>query len=193
MEKEIDRIIRERRSVYPVSFSGEKIDPDILLQILENANWAPTHKYTEPWRFIVFEGKGIDQFFDVVIEHTRAEKMLDPKLGGKIQKYQEYKKIVSHIVIVYMRRSMDSAIPELEEIIAVSCAIQNIYLSLQSHNVAGYLSTGMGLYSKEMQAYLNLEEQDKVLGAFLLGVPNEIIGIETKERGIVEQKIKFIR
>ena len=31
-------------------------------QMLENANWAPTHKLTEPWRFTVFTGDGLKTF-----------------------------------------------------------------------------------------------------------------------------------
>ena len=27
--------------------------------MLENANWAPTHRLTEPWRFVVFKGEGL--------------------------------------------------------------------------------------------------------------------------------------
>ena len=41
---EINRLIRERRSVYPAQYSGEKVDDSIIEQMLENANWAPNHK-----------------------------------------------------------------------------------------------------------------------------------------------------
>ena len=58
---EINRLIRERRSVYPAQYSGEKVDDSIIKQMLENANWAPNHKKTEPWRFTVFSGEGLKQ------------------------------------------------------------------------------------------------------------------------------------
>jgi len=29
---------------------GKHVDNAIIQQMLENANWAPTHKLTEPWR-----------------------------------------------------------------------------------------------------------------------------------------------
>ena len=43
-------------------YTGGKINDSIILQLLENANWAPTHKLTEPWRFKVFTDKGLKQF-----------------------------------------------------------------------------------------------------------------------------------
>ena len=36
--------------------NGSKIDNAVIRDLLELANWAPTHGRTEPWRFIVYEG-----------------------------------------------------------------------------------------------------------------------------------------
>ena len=55
----VNEAIRSRRSIYSSMFSGEVVDDAIIGQMLENANWAPTHKLTEPWRFVVFKGEGL--------------------------------------------------------------------------------------------------------------------------------------
>jgi nitroreductase len=57
--EEVNELMRSRRSVFPKDYTGEKIDDFIIKQMLENANWAPTHKLTEPWRFVVFTGDGL--------------------------------------------------------------------------------------------------------------------------------------
>ena len=54
MSKEIDKVIHQRRAVYPKHYSDETISKKTILQILENANMAPTHKYTQPWLFKIF-------------------------------------------------------------------------------------------------------------------------------------------
>ena len=54
MSKEIDKIIHQRRAVFPKHYSDENISKKTILQILENANMAPTHKYTQPWLFKIF-------------------------------------------------------------------------------------------------------------------------------------------
>lgn len=57
--QQVNDLIRSRRSVYVPQFEVGKIIPDdIIWQLLENANWAPAHKRTEPWRFVVFAGAG---------------------------------------------------------------------------------------------------------------------------------------
>ena len=42
-------IIKSRRTITPKNFTGESLSNDELDLILEAANWAPTHKKTEPW------------------------------------------------------------------------------------------------------------------------------------------------
>ncbi|MBK8192225.1 MAG: nitroreductase family protein [Lewinellaceae bacterium] len=41
-------------SVFPKFTCRKNHRPALIEQLLENANWAPTHRLTEPWRFQVF-------------------------------------------------------------------------------------------------------------------------------------------
>ena len=47
-------LIKKRRSVFPAQYTNQPINKWEIEKILESANWAPTHKKTEPWRFKVF-------------------------------------------------------------------------------------------------------------------------------------------
>ena len=59
--QQINDVIKYRRSIYPKEYQQGKTIPDeIIWQILENANHAPNHKQTEPWRFKVFSGEGMN-------------------------------------------------------------------------------------------------------------------------------------
>jgi hypothetical protein len=42
-------VIKSRRTISPKNFNGEKLNEKEVALILEAANWAPTHKKTEPW------------------------------------------------------------------------------------------------------------------------------------------------
>ena len=57
--EEVNKIIRGRRSMFVAQFKeNDPVDDAIIEEMLENANWAPTHKLTEPWSFTVFSGEG---------------------------------------------------------------------------------------------------------------------------------------
>lgn len=49
-------LVKERRSVFPHQYKDQPLTQETLEKILEAANWAPTHKRTEPWRFKVLRG-----------------------------------------------------------------------------------------------------------------------------------------
>ena len=55
----IEEFIRHRRSIFPSSYTDERVDDAIIEAMIESAQWAPTHKLTEPWRFRVFKGENI--------------------------------------------------------------------------------------------------------------------------------------
>src|SRR5687768_7922933 len=58
--EEFNRLVRSRRSVFPKQYEeGKKVEDEMVLQILENATWAPNHGQTEPWKFVVFTGEGL--------------------------------------------------------------------------------------------------------------------------------------
>ena len=59
--EEINQLIHTRRSIFPADYTGKKIDEAVIQQILDNAICAPTHKQTEPWRFVVFVNDGISR------------------------------------------------------------------------------------------------------------------------------------
>ncbi|MBA3900113.1 MAG: nitroreductase family protein, partial [Bacteroidetes bacterium] len=55
----LHNIIRNRRTIGPAIMNGNIIPDTQVKQILELADWAPTHGYTEPWRYFVFSGESL--------------------------------------------------------------------------------------------------------------------------------------
>lgn len=185
----VNQLIRSRRSVFVDQFEKDKKIPDqIILEILENANAAPTHKLTEPWRFTVFCGEGL---------LTLAEKQaaIYKANAGSSFKQNKYEKLLitpqqcSHVIAIGLKRN--KTVPEIEEIAAVSCAIENIYLSLSPYGIGGYLSTGGITYMDAAKELVGLGQEDIFIGFFYLGY----IKIPTSPRtpGILEDKITWIR
>ena len=62
--KFIDDIIQNRRSIYPSQFNDKPIKKSLINKLLENANMAPTHKLTQPWRFRVLQNKAKEDLGD---------------------------------------------------------------------------------------------------------------------------------
>jgi hypothetical protein len=64
--------------------------PRSINQILEAGNWAPTHKLTEPWRFVVLCSLAKFQLMDMTIELCRTRLPSDTA-GKTVEKLQKKK------------------------------------------------------------------------------------------------------
>lgn len=170
--EQLNELIHQRRSVFPEDYTGEKVKDEIVNQIVENARWAPTHKLTEPWRFLVFSGDGISalakQQSDIYKTVTEADGTYKEK---NYQKLLTKPLLSSHIIVVLMNRDEKGSVPEIEESGAVFCAIQNMYLTASVYGVGCYLSTGGITYFEEAKDFFGLERDDRVVGFFHLGIP----------------------
>jgi nitroreductase len=181
MKDTVNQLIRERRSTYPVNFDpAHKIDNGLIVEMLDTAVWAPSHGLTQPWIFKVFCGKGIHDFFHKMMDVYREITPEDKIRAGKLTGYEEKINQVSHVIAVCMKRDPVRKYPEVEEIVATACVIENIYLCINAYGIAGYLSTGNICYTQQMKEYLGLGSEDHCLGFFQLGYPKS--GLKRPER-----------
>ncbi len=189
--QELNELIRSRRSVFPKDYSGEKVDDSIVKQMLENANWAPTHKLTEPWRFVVFTGDGLKT---LAAFQSECYKQVTQAKGTFEEKKYEGLKLkpmeCSHIIAVGMKRDEKKSVPELEELGAVFCAIENMYLTATACGIGCYLSTGGVTNFEEAKSFFGLGREDKLIGFIHVGIPKGLPS--AGKRKPVEEKTKWI-
>ena len=184
--QELNTLIKNRRSVFPKDYSGESVDDSIIQQMLENANWAPTHKLTEPWRFIVYSGAGRKKLAE--LQAAVYKKKTEADGTYKEERYQNLLTKPfesSHIIVVYMKRDEKKSVPAIEELGAVFCAVQNMYLTATAYGVGAYLSTGGITFYEEAKPFFNLGTDDKLLGFFHLG-NTEYVSPQTKRKPVDE-------
>jgi nitroreductase len=167
-----NEVILKRRSVFQQQYSGDAVPEAIIRQMLLNANWAPSHKLTEPWRFIVFTGSGLNKLAEFQAGLYKEKTTKDGSF--KEERYQRLLTqpvLSSYIIAVGMRRDDKKSVPEVEEIGAVFCAIENMYLTATAYGVGAYLSTGGITYFEEAKEFFGLRKEDRLLGFFHVGVP----------------------
>lgn len=190
MDKNITEYIRERVSTFPINFTGEKISSATINELLDTAVWAPTHKQTEPWRFIVYQNEGVKAFFNKQAEIYQDITPSEKVNAFKLKKYSDKAELVSHVIVLIAEHDANDSIPEIEEIVATGCVVQNIYLMLASYGIGGYLSTGNLCYAAQMRDYLKVEKDEKVIGFFQLGIPKS--GMKSYPRKRIAAKDKTV-
>ena len=184
-------LIKSRRSVFPIDYTGERVDDTIIKQMLENANWAPTHKLTEPWRFVVFCGDGLKKLG--AFQGECYKRVTEANGTFKEDRYQNLlvKPLeCSHIIAVGMKRDEKKSLPEWEELGAVFCAVQNMYLTATAYKIGCYISTGGITNFEEAKEFFGLGPDAKLCGFLNVGVPKR--EVPPGRRKPIEDKVKWI-
>ncbi len=187
-----NQLIKNRRSVFPKDYSGERVDDAIVNQMLENANWAPTHKLTEPWRFVVFAGEGLKKL--ATFQSECYKKVTTSDGTFKEDRYQNLltkPMESSHIIALGMKRDEKKSVPEWEELGAVFCAIENMYLTATAYGIGCYLSTGGITTFEEAKEFFGLGKEDKLLGFLNIGKPKG--AMPEGRRKSIEEKVKWVQ
>ena len=180
--------IKKRRSVYPHQFSEDKIDDAAIQKLLETANWAPTHKKTEPWRFKILTGDSKQEaglfFKDDYLKNTEnPKKFKAKKINAKFEQS-------SHVIAVCMQRDPKESLPEWEEVAATSMAIQNMWLASKSLGIGMYWSSPG--FKDKLADFLALDKGEKCLGFLYLGQFDE--ELEDMERqSSIDEKTHWYR
>ncbi len=185
---EISTVIRSRRSIYPDQYINKEIPKKIIEEILENANWAPTHRLTEPWRFKVFTGAAKERLSnylgDWYLTNTPSQEY------SKIKHRKTKNKPLQSgcVIAICMARDPKESVPEWEEIASVACAVQNMWLTCAAMGIGAYWSSPSSIL--EASEFLKLGENERCLGLFYMGYyqPLDLEGKRTP----VEDKIEWM-
>lgn len=172
MLTELSDLIRARRSLKPADMDAERSVPEGLLrQVLENGTWAPTHGLTEPWKFHVFTGGARQRLADALVAIYPQVTPPEAVRPDKLDKLARNPLLAPVVVACCVERRGGDKIPFLEEIEAVSCALQNILLSATAAGLGSFWSSPPLLGSREFSAWLGQGEEDVCIALLYLGWP----------------------
>ena len=127
--------------------------PEDLDHLLQAAARAPDHGRLKPWRFIVLEGATREAFTAAAAEAKRAR--LPSMTAEQLAAEREKMSRSPTIVIVGCAVNRDhSKIPEIEQIVAVGAAAQNLFLAAHDLGYGVMWKTGAAAYDPAVTSAL---------------------------------------
>ena len=148
---------------------------DVIEELLEAATWAPNHRLNEPWRFIVLAGEARERFGQVMASDA-CEGLDDPdgeKARGIIDSQMKKATRSPVVIAVACDPATDPKIDPVEDVAAVSCAIQNLMLAAHARGLTTKWSSGKACYSANLKQFFGLTPEHQILGYIYLGYPDE--------------------
>ncbi|HEY4989244.1 MAG TPA: nitroreductase [Opitutaceae bacterium] len=165
---------RTRRTIKPAQMDGgREIARELLVEMLEDAHWAPTHGLTQPWRFHVFTGEGrgrMADFLQSLYDQTTPENEFRPEKRAKLRD-----NLVQAPVAIAVAALTDSGvnITRQDELCATACAVQNLLLSAHQRGVGSFWSSAPVSCREEFALWLGLDSRHTPLGLVFLGYPKD--------------------
>jgi nitroreductase len=190
--EQVSKLIAHRRSIKPALMDAEKsISPELWQSLFEAANWAPNHGLTEPWRFLVYSGESRGEIASALQTAYKSETAEDEFRPEKFEKMGKNPFLAHSVVALVMKRDPKRKVPEVEEIEAVACAVQNLHLLASAAGLGVFWSSPAVTYGSSFAQSLELGDEDKCLGLLYVGWPKEGLEWPVSKRTDAMAKVSF--
>lgn len=166
-----------RRSIK--KFNGQPVDREDLLNIIDDAVWAPNHKNREPWRLVVACGKELFSLHELLRETAipRWKELSEESLEKQMQKFTLPGAYVFVIVPEDVRQKQ-----RLEDYAAASTFIQNIQLLAWDYGIGSCWKTPEYLDAPDFRTALGVNSGERIISMLQLGYFDDLPkGIERRK------------
>ena len=181
----IDQIIKERRTIK--KFKEERVPTEEIIDILEVAKYAPNHKMTEPWRFILFQKEQMAIFADAF---EKAALHKHGEVHARAQaKSAHYREDIPMTLVVTMEESTDEKTWD-EDFGAVSALIQNIQLAAWARGIGMIWRTNRYIYEDTFKEAIGVQPNERIVATLMIGYPDFIP--PAKERTPIQEKLTIV-
>lgn len=191
--------IAGRRSIKPLDMKPDPVDRRLIERLLQAANWAPSHRHTEPWRFIVFEGESRRALADAVV--STLPQVSSPAESSKVAsgdtaiQAEHPKRAATHakflrppvVIAIICQPSQLPKVIAHEEVASTAIAVQNLHLAAHALGLGGFWTSGNKASHPRMATFLGIEAPAECLGFFYVGWPS--VRMPQGKRGPFHDKV----
>ena len=126
---------------------------------------APDHGQLRPWRFLLVEGEDRIRVGNILadVENASNEAQRN-KTAGRLLR-------APLVLLIVARISPHTKIPEIEQIMSVAAAVQNMLIVAHALHVGAMWRSGIVTYDPLLAEKLGLAVDERLLGFLYLGTP----------------------
>jgi len=173
--------IKTRRNIR--EFTDRAVAIDDLKTIIEAATWAPNHRHTEPWRFIVLTKDGdLRKHVAQIVHDWTYENIKNPNQKRRTDSSAAARQEILDtpaFMYVYAVEGPNDEVTK-ENYAATACAVQNLMLAAHSLGIGVGWSTGRPCLA-DIGTTIGAEPDWQMVGALYIGYPFEKPGAEKPE------------
>jgi len=158
-----------------------------LMRIMQAGARAPDHGRLTPWRFAVLEGEARNRLGNAMADAARRA---DPNVSD-VMTQRERDKVMRAPTIVAVAASITKGhkVPEIEQVLAVGAAVENMFLVAHALGYGAMWKTGAAAYNAHVKNALGLSADDHIVALLYLGT----VGVKGPVRtGAIEPLVRWL-
>ena len=166
---QVFELIKRRKSIGKMT--GERPPREQIELLLEAATHAPNHHNAQPWKFIVLAGHAREELGTVMAMSLarRLEETTSENAQARLNK-ERNKPLRSPVVIVAVSEApKQPKITEIDNVEAVSAAVQNMLLTAEELGLACMWRTGDAAIDPQVKQWLDLDPGDSIVAFLYVG------------------------
>lgn len=164
---DIFKAIYERQSIGHVK--PDRVPRELIEKILAAGVQAPNHYKVRPWQFIVLTGNARERLGEIMAQSLYKR---NPEASDEVLSKERHKPLRAPVLIaVGVHHPGLEKVLDIENVVAVSAAIQNMLLVLQPLGLAGMIRSGDPVNDPHVKDFLGLAHDQHLLGFLYIGYP----------------------
>jgi nitroreductase len=163
---ELWEAIDTRRSAAKLAAPGPT--PAHLERIVAAAGRAPDHGRLRPWRVIVLDDAARGRFADAVVAARRARTPVPTEEQLAVERDKVWRSPTVVVVGCSVARDHPK-VPEVEQLLSVGAAVQNMFLAAHDLGYGVMWKTGPAAYEAGVKAAVGLAPDDHIAAILHLG------------------------
>lgn len=161
-------LITSRQNISPKRLDEPGPSPQALERIFRAAAAAPDHGLVRPWRFVL-----VPQNKRAELAEVFALALIDRDPGATLEQIESAREKAHRapcLMLVVARLGLcEPPIPELERMVSVGCAVQNMLLMAHSQALGSSLTSGQAMQSPRMRKLFGLADGEEAVCFVNLG------------------------
>lgn len=157
-----EALIISRQNISPKRLVEPGPRPEEQLRLFRAAAAAPDHGLLTPWRFVI-----VPQERRSALANTFALALIDRDPGASLEQIEAAREKAYRapllMLVVAKLGDCEPAIPALERMVSVGCAVQNMLLTAHSMGYGSSLTSGQAMRSPRMRKLFEMKEGEEAV------------------------------
>lgn len=157
-----EALITSRQNISPKRLVEPGPNPEERVRLFRAAAAAPDHGLLMPWRFVI-----VPQERRSALANTFALALIDRDPGASLEQIEAAREKAYRapllMLVVAKLGECEPAIPSLERMVSVGCAVQNMLLSAHSMAYGSSLTSGQAMCSPRMRQLFRLADGEEAV------------------------------